>query len=470
MDRKQALRRVLKGEGEGCQGSSETNFLKVKAQMELRAESSFHPLQTLESNGNESTRVATRCYLAASGISMNNDFTSDASWAHVRSQMLLAAGVANLNTGSFGPLPRPVFERATALRERLAEEPMDFLLRQAPPLLWEAREQLGKFMGADPRRLIFTANVSASVNTVAACLRLAIPGEILLGDYEYGAMHWCWERAAVRQGLTLRVFPLPVMADEPEQIVEAVGAAMTDRTRLLFFSHVLSPTGLVLPARELCDLARKRGVITVIDGAHAPAMVTLRLDDLGCDYYGGNCHKWLLAPTGSGFLYLGQGAQDRVQPLQVSWGWHHDRTHLDERDEWGSTARLRQFEFEGTRDPCPWLAVPAALAFQEQLGWEKIRQRNEALAAHARERLAYLPLFTPVHPDLHGFMTAFRLPARTDATALRRGLWENHRIEAPIIDRPDGHLIRVSTHFYNTTEEIDRLAEALPKLLGLRSA
>jgi isopenicillin-N epimerase len=389
----------------------------------------------------------------------------DGFWSQARAQMHLAPAVANLNTGSFGPLPRVVLERVTALRQALAEEPMDFLLRQAPPLLWQARARLGQFLGAAPRRLIFTANVSAAINTVAASLRLAAPGEILLSDHEYGAMHWCWERAAARQGLTLRTFPLPVRADTPEEIVAAVRTALSERTRLLFFSHVLSPTGLVLPAQAICAEARRRGVLTVIDGAHAPGMVPLDLETLGADFYGGNCHKWLLAPTGSGFLYLGPGNEDRLQPLQVSWGWHHDRVRLDDPDEWGSTPRIRQFEFEGTRDPCAWLAVPTALDFQTELGWEPIRRRNGELVAYVRARLADLRIWTPTHPALHGFMTAFRLPAETDAATLRGNLWARYRIEAPIIERHDGLLIRVSTHFYNTYEEIDRLATAMAQLL-----
>jgi isopenicillin-N epimerase len=393
---------------------------------------------------------------------------SDAFWSDARAQMLLDPTVTNLNTGSFGPLPRPVFDRATELRRQLAAEPMDFLLRISPPLLWEARERLAAFLGGDPRRLVFTANVSASVNIVASALRLAAPGEILLTDHEYGAMHWCWERAAQRQGLTLRTFPLPILAREPDEIVAAVRRAITERTRLLFFSHVLSPTGLVLPAREICAEARRRGVLTVVDGAHAPAMIPVDLDAIGADFYGGNCHKWLLAPTGSGFLYLGKGSEDRLQPLQVSWGWHHDRGRLDERDEWGTTARLRALEFEGTRDPCPWLAVPAAIDFQAGLGWDRIRGRIAELAAYVRRRLdglAGLSLATPARPELHGSMVAFRLPDGVDILALRRGLWE-HRIEAPIVERPEGPLIRVSTHFYNTTGDIDQLAEALPRLLG----
>jgi isopenicillin-N epimerase len=389
-------------------------------------------------------------------------------WSQARSQMLLDPDVANLNTGSFGPLPRVVFERVTALRRRLAEEPMDFFVRQAPPLLWQARERLGQFLNADPQRLAFTANVTSAINTVAAGLRLAAPGEILLTDYEYGAMHWCWERAAQRQGLTLRTFPLPVLARTPDEIVDAFREAVTERTRVFFFSHVLSPTGMVLPARELCAEARRRGILTVIDGAHAPAMIPVDLAALDCDFYGGNCHKWLLAPTGSGFLYLGGRSEGRLEPLQVSWGWHHDRARAEQRDEFGATLRLRAFEFEGTRDQSPWLAVPAAIDFQEGLGWQRIRGRIAELAEHVRQRLtglAGLSPATPVDPRLHGAMTAWRLPAGTDAATLRRGLWEPYRIEAPVVERPDGLLIRVSTHFYNTIEEIDRLAEALPVLL-----
>jgi isopenicillin-N epimerase len=384
--------------------------------------------------------------------------------------MLLDPAVTNLNTGSFGPLPRPVFERVTELRRLLAAGPMDFLLRQAPPLLWEARRRLADFVGGDPKRLVFTANVTAAVNLVASSLRLAAPGEILLTDHEYGAMHWCWERAAGRQGLTLRTFPLPVLPASPQEIVDAAVAAMTERTRLFFFSHVLSPTGMVLPARELCAAARERGIVTVVDGAHAPAFVPFSLADIRADFYGSNLHKWLLAPSGGGFLHFGPGSIDRVQPLQVSWGWQRDpKRGPDEPDEYGTTPRLRFLEFEGTRDPCPWLAVPAALDFQAALGFECIRARMAELAAHVRRRLSDelgLPPATPTHPQLHGAMTAFRLPAGTDAVALRRGLWESHRIEAPVIERPGHLLIRASTHFYNTEEEIDRLAEALRALLA----
>src|SRR5262249_25644173 len=162
------------------------------------------------------------------------------------------------------------------------------------------------------------------------------------------------------------------------------------------------------------------------------------------------------APTGAGFLCFGAGSEDRLQPMQVSWGWHHDRERLDERDEYGSTPCLRAFEFEGTRDPCPWLAVPSAIDFQTSIGWEQIRGRIAEVSAYVPNRLSRLDrlrLATPPESELHGAMTAFWLPAGTDAPRLRRRLWEENRIEAPVIERPEGLLIRASTHFYNTVDE-----------------
>jgi isopenicillin-N epimerase len=400
-------------------------------------------------------------------------------WQSARERMILDPTIVNLNTGSFGPLPKAVFDRVTELRRMLAAEPTHFFVRQAPPLLWHARERLAAYLGTVPTRLVFTANVSAAINLVASGLTLSTPGEILLTDHEYRAMHWCWERAAERQGLTLRTFPLPTMAESPVEIVAAATQAMSPRTRLFFFSHVLSPTGLVLPAKELCAEARRRGIITVVDGAHAPAMIPLNVTEVGADFYTGNCHKWLLAPSGAGFLIVGPGNEDRLRPLHVSWGYRPNEYPLGEQgadhpdpdkpDKFGSTSRTRFLEFEGTRDITPWLSVPDAIDFQAAIGVTAIRHRIAELVAYTRKRIAgpNLKLATPTANGMHGSMTAFELPFRGPAKAavLRQAIWK-HRIEVPIVERPDRLLLRVSTHFYNTTEEIDRLAEVLPTALA----
>ncbi|MGH9676576.1 MAG: aminotransferase class V-fold PLP-dependent enzyme, partial [Candidatus Acidiferrum sp.] len=226
--------------------------------------------------------------------------------------------------------------------------------------------------------------------------------------------------------------------------------------------------GLVLPAHELCALARNRGILTVVDGAHAPVFLPdVDVEAINADFYGSNCHKWLLAPTGSGFLYLGLGSFERVQPLQVSWGNHPDRLKLDERDEFGSTPRLRYLEFEGTRDVCPWLAVPAAIEFLSELGFGRMQQRMRELVRHVRSRLIGLCGLEPATPEavnLSGPLMAFELPSGHDAMTLRNRLWER-RIEMPVIERPDRLLVRTSTHFYNTEDEINRLANELPEVL-----
>jgi isopenicillin-N epimerase len=395
-------------------------------------------------------------------------------WAAARARIVLDPTVTMLNTGSFGPLPVPVFDRVTDLRRMLAAGPTNFYVRQAPPLLWEARERTAAFLGTVPQRLVFTSNVSAAINLVASGMTLNAPGEILMSDHEYGAMIWCWERAAQRQGLTIRTFALPTMTSDPAEIVRAATAAMTPRTRVLFFSHVLSPTGLVLPAKELCAEARRRGITTVVDGAHAPVLIPLNVSAVGADFYCANLHKWLLAPSGAGFLAIGPGNEDRLQPLHVSWGYHADKYPIgelaqsagpDARDVYGSTPRTRFLEFEGTRDFCPWLAVPAAIDFQSEYGFDAIRARVAELAAYTRATIGALglPLATPAAPGLSGAMTAFELPRGTSAPTLRKELWAR-RVEIPVIERPNRLLLRVSHHFYTTEAEIDRLAAVLREI------
>ncbi|MFC7817450.1 aminotransferase class V-fold PLP-dependent enzyme [Streptomyces sp. NPDC057367] len=394
---------------------------------------------------------------------------SVADWEHARGHMMLDRTFVNLNTGSGGPLPRRTFERVTELRTHLAGAPMDFLLHEVPPLLWNARERLAGLLGADPRRLALATNVTGALNLVASSLRPSAPGEILLTDHEYTPVRWCWERLARRQGLEVRTFRLPALPAGPDEIVAAAVEAMGPRTRLLAFSHVLATTGLVLPARELCEEARRRNIVTVVDGAHTPAFVDLNLAGLPCDFYVGSGHKWLLAPTGTGFLYLGRGSEDVLEPTQVSWAYQPPPGGgpLDERDSFGSTPRLRRLECEGTRDICPWLAIPESIDFQTGIGLAGIRARRRELAFHVRRRLAGdrgLEPATPAAEELSGGMVAFRLPRTPGTDRLRQELWERFRIEVAVPERPEGPLLRVSVNFYNTEAEIDELADALKEL------
>lgn len=335
--------------------------------------------------------------------------------------------------------------------------------RLLPGYLWQARVRLAQYLNVPPTRLVFQTNVSSAINQVAAGITLKSPGEILLTDHEYGAMHWCWERAALRMDHSIRTFKLPTMANDPSEIVAAATAAFTDRTRLFFFSHVLSPTGLVLPAGELCAAARKRGIVTVVDGAHAPGMIPLDVSAVNADFYAANCHKWMLAPNGCGFLAIGAGNDDRLRPLQVSWGYHSEPgLKPDDRDAFGSTPRTRFLEMEGSKDVSPWLAVPAAIDYQAVIGREAIRARMAELTAYARKRVEEigLKLATPADPRMHGSLVAWELPKETQPQELRTFLWDR-QIEIPVIEKPDRTLIRISCHYYTMPEEIDRWIEAM---------
>ena len=384
-------------------------------------------------------------------------------WTIARQLVPLDPTVTMLNTGSFGPTPTPVLAYAAKVREELAAGPTNYYMRTLPPLLWQAREATAAFLGTTPERLVFTSNVSVAINFVAHGLRLNAPGEILMTDHEYGAMVWCWQRAGQRHRLNVKTFALP---RDPDEIVEAATRAMTPKTRVLFFSHVLSPTGLVMPAKAICEAARRRGILTVVDGAHAPAMIPLSVSDIGADFYTGNLHKWLLAPMGAGFLAVGPGMEDRLAPMHVSWGYYPDLPAIppDARDIYGSTPRTRFLEFDGTRDPAPWLSVPEAIRFQTEIGFDAIRARHAELAAYCHAKIP-LPPATPKDRRFAGSLTAFELPSGLSPVKLRERLWAE-RIEIPVIERPDRSLLRVSHHFYTTEAEIDRLAAVLPAIVA----
>ncbi len=390
-----------------------------------------------------------------------------ADWSAIRDEFESMPGVAYLNTGTCGRTPRSVMREAAEWRHRLAAEPCEILWRRLPEALWPARERVASFVGARPENIIFMANVTAGVNTLTNGLKLERGRDVLLTDQEYGAMAFAWERAASRASASIKTIALPVGANFSKQdLLDRFDTALNRQTQLLFISHISTATGLILPVHEICAMARERGILSVIDGAHAPGMIDVDLDSIGCDFYAANGHKWLLAPCGSGFLFVRPGLEDRIEPLVVSWGWKYDQARSQSRDQEGSTHFIRSHEFQGTRDPAPWLAMPAAIRFAEQIGVDLIQARDRELANFSRRRLASIPGIEPMTPDdpgLSAALAAYRLP-QGPAVEIQRTLWQQHLIETPVLDRPQGACLRVSTHFYNTEDEIDRLFTAV-KLL-----
>ena len=381
----------------------------------------------------------------------------------------LDPSVAYLNHGSFGASPKAVLEKQATLRAELEREPVDFLWRTLPARLAEARLALGAFVGADPDDLAFVPNASAGVNAVLRSLDLAAGDELLTTSHVYPACRKAMEYVAARSGARVVVADVPFPLEGEDVVVRSVLAAATDRTRLALLDHVTSPTALVFPIAGLVAELRARGVETLVDGAHAPGMVPIDLELLGAAFYTGNAHKWLCAPKGSAFLHVRRDLQASVHPTVISHGWSTD-----------PGARFRaEFDWTGTADPTPFLAIPAAIAFLGSLlpgGWSEVMARNHALASEARRVLLEAIGGSPAAPaSMVGSIASVPLPAPapgSPAAALgHEGLmhWFRERgVETWLYPWPcaGGMLLRVSAQLYNSREEYLRLAALLREALG----
>src|SRR5579884_486078 len=316
------------------------------------------------------------------------DEAAEARHRALREQFLLRPGITFLNHGSYGACPRPVFERYQAWQRELEEQPVEFMGRRRAGLLAEARAALAGYLGADADEVVYFPNVTHALNVVARSLPLREDDEILSCDHEYGALERTWSFVCKKTGARWVVQKIPTPLASVEEVVEAVWAGVTPRTKVLFLSHVTSATAAILPIAPLIARARERGIWTVIDGAHAPGQIDVDLHDLGVDFYGGNCHKWLSSPKGAGFLYARRDVQDLLEPLVVSWGYRP-------RDP-GPSRFLDEQGRPGTMDISVYLSVPAAIRFQQEHDWPRVRARCHELARHAR--LAIGELFPGLEP------------------------------------------------------------------------
>ena len=345
----------------------------------------------------------------------------------MRELFLLDADVTFLNHGSFGATPRTVFERYRAWQLELEREPVDFIARRLDGLMADARGELAGYVGGRADDLTFVQNATTGVNVAARALGLGPDDEVLATDLEYGACVLAWQRLC-------RLVQVPY-----DELFEHV----TERTKAVFVSHITSETGLLLPVEDIVRRARDLGLVTIVDGAHAPGQVDLDLDALGADFYAGNCHKWMCAPKGAGFLHVRPEWQERVDGPIVSWGYEEPATFIS------------RTERQGTRDAAAYLSVPAAIAFQRE---HDVRDRCVALTREARRDLCALLGTEPIAPEEMVLqMASVRLPAPDPGLSQR--LFDEHRIEIPVSH--DGTLLRISIAPYNDRADVDRLLSAL---------
>jgi isopenicillin-N epimerase len=389
---------------------------------------------------------------------------------NIKDLFMLDPEVIFLNHGSFGACPRPVFEVYQGWQCELERQPVEFLGRRAGDLMANAREQLAAYLGASADELVYFPNPTTAINMAARSLNLQPGDEILATDHEYGAMDRTWHFICGQTGASYVQKPCPLPMTTPTAFSEAFWEGVNERTRVIFISHITSPTALIFPVEEICRRARQAGILSIVDGAHAPGQIPVNLTALGADIYTGACHKWLMAPKGAAFLYARREVQPWLAPLVVSWGYessHPSPSQFIDYHEW-----------QGTRDLAAFLSVPAAIEFQAAHHWEKVRKDCHRLAGQTRQRINRLTGLEPVCPDdaehseastsWFGQMFLARLPEEVDLEQLKDLLYTKYQIEAPLIDWNQQKFIRVSIQGYNDQDDVDKLVEALNFLI-LRS-
>jgi isopenicillin-N epimerase len=373
---------------------------------------------------------------------------------------LLDREIIFLNHGSFGACPIPVFETYQSWQRQLEKQPVEFLGRRIPELMAQARAQLGEFLGARADDLVYFTNPTTAINMVARNLPLEPGDEILTSNHEYGAMDRTWDFICRQRGASYIHRPVRLPVESAQQFVENFWEGVTGRTRVIFLSHITSPTALIFPLAEICRRARQAGILTVIDGAHAPGQIDLNLAELDPDLYTGACHKWLMAPKGAAFLFASRRVQSLLDPLVVSWGYESERP--------GPSRFIDYHEWQGTRDPSAFLSVPAAIDFQVQHEWAAVRKRSHDLAAETRRQLESLTGLAPICPDSSAWfaqMFTARLPQEIDPLTLQKELYEKYRIEVPILQWDQQNFIRPSFQGYNSLADGQALVNALNEFL-----
>ncbi len=371
-----------------------------------------------------------------------------------------------LNHGSFGACPRAVLDAQSSLRGELERDPVRFFDGLYRPAIARARAELAGFLGAEADDIAFVTNVTTGINAVMRSLDLAAGDEVLTTTHEYNATRNALDYAAGRAGARVIAAELPFPLRAAGEAIDAILARVTSATKLAVIDHITSQSALVLPIAEIAAALSARGVPLLVDGAHAAGQIDLDVPAIGARYYAGNCHKWLCAPKGAGFLWVDREFRDAVRPTVISHGANAPVAVAE---------RFRlEFEWTGTHDPTAALCVPVAIAVVGEMvdgGWPAVRRRNRALALSARALLCEAAgTELPCPDEMIGTMAAVPLPdSRLPAPAfgqphpLQAVLYERHRVQVPVFPWRSwpGQMLRISAHLHNRPEEYEVLARAL---------
>lgn len=373
----------------------------------------------------------------------------------MKSQFLLDPEITYLNHGSFGACPKPVFENYQYWQRELENEPVQFITKNAFRYLKESKEALAKFVGCDAEDFFFTPNPTFAINVIMRSLDLKPGDEILATDHEYGAMDRTWNFYAKKTGAKYVRANIALPITSKAQILEEFWRNYSPKTKVIFLNQISSATALIFPVKEICDKAKSLGLITIVDGAHVPGHIGLNIKELNPDFYTGTAHKWILTPKGNSFLYVKKEFQEMLDPLVVSWGYESDNPSENQF--------LDYHEHQGTRDISAYLTVPAALQFLKDNNWTAESSRCKKMILDQYQKFCDLLGTQPICPVTSEFLGQMcSIPVRTEnPAALKEMLFDQYKIEIPVMKIGKHTFIRISLNGYNTEEDLNKLHAAL---------
>ena len=380
-----------------------------------------------------------------------------------KSYFLLRDDITFLNFGSFGASPKPVFEKYQQFQLEMEQEPVLFITGNGLKYLAQSREALGNYINCDKNDLVYVTNPSYAVNAVAKSFNLKEGDEILTTDIEYGACDKTWDYYCKKSGASYVRQHIPLPIASKEQFVDAFFKGLSAKTKLIFLSHITSSTALRLPVEEICAIAKQKGILTFVDGAHAPGQIPVNLQTLSADMYTGACHKWMMTPKGSSFLYVKKELQYLIDPLVVSWGYNalfpSDSQFLD------------YHQMNGTRDYSAFLTIPAAIDFMKEHNWEKVAEDCRKLVQDNAEPFCKLldtePL-APVNDDFILQLFAAEIKT-TEPEKLHDYFFEKYKIQIPVMRHGNNVYLRYSINAFNNQQDLDKLFAAIKDIKNTTS-
>ena len=387
---------------------------------------------------------------------------------NLKNQFLLDNKVTFLNHGSFGACPKKIFNEYQSWQKKLENQPVKFLdqFRDFGPNMTNVREALSIKINCNVNNLVPVVNATTGLNAIIKSLHFKKGDEVIISNHEYGALEKTWQFIKTKYKIKITIAKVSLPITSEEKFIKDFVKKFTSKTKILFLSHITSPTALLFPIKKLIKIAKEHKIITIIDGAHAPGHIDLNLKNLNADFYSGNCHKWMMSPKGAAFMWSSSKYKNHLDPLIVSHGWNKKNNSINQKGALGNSRFIDMFEYNGTKDPAAWLSVPSSIKFINDKKNTKLFITQSKVLYNFALKLSNtfkMPLLGD-RKFLPPLMISVPIP-KVKEIEFQRKLYKNYKIEIPIIPWENKSFARISYQLYNSIKDLEKLEYAFKKLL-----